>query len=84
MDALEQKWVVFDLDVNLFYGTVDTREKWNEIVARYRKIGDDIKDITKVRKHDRKEDRPAGFSFKGTGPTLAEWAGENNIDLSVV
>ncbi len=80
----EQKWIPFDLDVNFFFGTIETFEKWNKLVRNYReKTNGTAEDITRARKNDRKEDRPAGFSFKGTGPTLAEWAKENGVDLRV-
>jgi|GEM_PF-3048834 len=84
MDTPEQKWVVFDLDVNLSFGTVSNREKWNDIVRYYRNVGSDIEDITRAKRLEtRKGDLRPGFSFKGTGPTLAEWAKENEIDLTV-
>ncbi len=79
------KWIPFDLDVNLFYGTVDTREKWNEVVGRYRAIYGDIEDLTKTTRLPelRKENARPGFSYKGRGITLAEWAAQNDIDLAV-
>lgn len=79
------KWIPFDLDVNLFYGTISTREKWNEVVGRYRAIYSDIEDLTKTTKLSelRKENTRPGFSYKGGGITLAEWAAQNKIDLAV-
>ncbi len=81
----EQKWIPFDLDVNFFFGTVETSDKWHKLVARYlRNTNGTINDIVKTKQIERKEGLRPGFSFKGIGLTLAEWAKENDIDLRVV
>ncbi len=80
----EKKWISFDLDINLFCGTVDTRKKWENIIKRYRDVGLDVEDIERVKIVERINAEHPKFSFNGRGVALADWAKENDIDISVL
>lgn len=80
------KWTAFALDVNLFVGLVDSPQVWAEkVVQPYLRQNGDIRSPLTAQQGPDTEDGMPFFAHFGycDGPTLEEWAKEQEMELPV-
>ena len=83
-DEQEEKWVLFEFVGNWYTGTVESVERWLEIVAIYtRDTGDPTTPLLARRRRDNMDDEIPSFGFpiEFDGQRLGDWAAERGIKL---